>query len=160
MAENWQTVGQKFIFDVPAEAALDMRGCSLRVTVKSKTTIQLNRFLGQTDVHLSGLRDENEVQGWFPLQPETSTFKTAVTTGIITGSIKLRLQYIHSNYGLTTYFCGIQQKRLDGKEVLFSVCHRWSQNHMAVFRAEGIQGNSIRTIRVNEKSIWNDQRRC
>jgi hypothetical protein len=82
--------------------------------VKSKTVIQLNRFLGQTDVHLSGLKNESEVQGWFPLQPETSSFKTTVTTGVITGSIKLRLQYIHSNVGLAKYLLKVHEKRVEG----------------------------------------------
>jgi hypothetical protein len=104
--------GQRFIFNIPEHACEELRGYSLRVAVKSKTVIQLNRFLGQTDIHLSGLKNENEVQGWFPLQPETSSFKTTVTTGIITGSIKLRLQYIHSNTGLAKYILAVHERRV------------------------------------------------
>ena len=103
------------MFNVPAGAAVDTRSYSLRVAVKSKTVIQLNRFLGQTDVHLSGLKNEDSVQGWFPLQPETSAFKTTVTTGIITGSIKLRLQYVHTNVGFVRYLFTVFDKRAEGK---------------------------------------------
>lgn len=90
-------IGQKFFFDVPVIKSIeDIRQYSLRVTVKSKTFVQLDRFLGQTDIYFTGLKDEDEVEGWFPLQPESSSFNgisASVTTGAITGSIKLKLQW-------------------------------------------------------------------
>eukprot|EP01035_Chromulina_nebulosa_P017521 gene17521-23082_t len=106
-------LGQRFIFDIPKIASEEARGFSLRVVIKSKTVIQLNRFLGQTDIHFAGLKNESQVEGWFPLQPEKSSFKASVTTGLITGSVKLKLQWIHSNIGLTKYTLSTIDSRLN-----------------------------------------------
>jgi hypothetical protein len=115
--------GQKFIFDVPEKASTaSNRGYSIRVVVKS-VSISGKKFMGQTEVPLSGLRSENEVSGWFPLRGKAFQSITATRQVDVSlenyGSIKLRLQWVYSDHGLVRHI----QQELRRFEKYFVLVH-------------------------------------
>lgn len=97
-------IGQRFLLRVPASGAQNFRGLKVRVEVMSQSVVDiLNRSLGKTDIHLSCLKKQLPVCGWFPLRPPRGSHRSSLGGVDITGSIKLRLQWIFSDYGLVTY---------------------------------------------------------
>jgi hypothetical protein len=62
--------------------------------------ITLYPILGKTDVEFSYLKDENIIEGWFPLQLSRSS---ALQTLKMSGSIKLKLQWIYTIKGYHDY---------------------------------------------------------
>ena len=97
-------IRQRFLFKLPANMARKdkVRAVKVRVSVMSKSVVDaLNRPLGKADVELKTLQNEEEMHGWFPLRPPTGS--TRASLGDITGSVKLRLQWIHTAKGLLRY---------------------------------------------------------
>ena len=99
--------GQKFIFDVPEKAATaGNRGYFLRIIVKC-TSLFGTKFMGQTDVPLSGLQSEVDICGWFPLRGKDSTSISATQSADASlenyGSIKLRLQWVYTDVALVRH---------------------------------------------------------
>lgn len=95
MNPSW--VKQKFIFDVPLDAADNYRGYNVRILVKAKSLIGMDSVLAKLDVPFSSLKEEKWIEGWFPLRPSRAT----VLSGNVSGSIRLRLRWVHSQ----TKFC-------------------------------------------------------
>lgn len=102
-------IGQRFVFDVPdfddVNTIIKARDVKIRVNVMSKTVIRpLHRFLGQADIQFSCLKTsaEEEVKGYFLLRPQAASI-TAAQMIDVSGSIKIRLQWIHSDEGLLKY---------------------------------------------------------
>ena len=63
-------------------------------------TSQSYPILGKTDIEFSYLKDENIIEGWFPLQ---LTRSSALQTLKMSGSIKLKLQWIYTIKGYYDY---------------------------------------------------------
>ena len=90
--------GQRFIYDIPAEAIDDRRSYSLRIKVKNKTSFSMrSTTLGVTDVQFvtNELKKEHVLQGWFPLRSQNNRSYPEFV-----GSIKMRLQWVVSDDGL------------------------------------------------------------
>ncbi len=83
---------QRFVFNVPADAAEEYRGYNLRILVKAKSLIGMDPTLAKLDVPFSCLKDEKPIEGWFPLRPTRGT----VLATNVSGSIRLRLHWIQS----------------------------------------------------------------
>ena len=111
-------IGQRFIFDVPdfddVSTKIKARDVKIRVNVMSKTVIRpFHRFLGQADIQFSCLKTsaEEEVKGYFLLRPQAPSI-TAAKMIDVSGSIKIRLQWIHSDEGLIKYNLSCISNRL------------------------------------------------
>ena len=96
-------VGQRFLFDVPLQPSRSIRGYYIRVKVKSHSTIGPDTFLGQADIQFSSLVKEDEQCGWFPLKPKTFSIRVSPESLKVSGSIKLRVQWVHSVPGLRNH---------------------------------------------------------
>jgi hypothetical protein len=110
---NPKWLDQVFIFDVPVKPEQSIRGYCVRVKVKSKSYVGPDDFLGQADIQFSSLESENELRGWFPLQPQKSSIKSSVQSLEVSGSIKLRVQWIHSPNALTKHIRKATNRRID-----------------------------------------------
>ena len=55
-------LGQKFLFSVNEKAALEPRQYRIRVVVKTKENLRVSRFLGMADIHLTCLKNEQEIE--------------------------------------------------------------------------------------------------
>lgn len=55
-------LGQKFLFSVNEKAAIEPRHYRIRVVVKTKENLRVNRFLGMADIHLTCLMSEQEIE--------------------------------------------------------------------------------------------------
>ena len=95
-------VGQRFLIDVPPRAAEDTRGIAVRVTVATKSVVNISKTFGKTDIQFASLKGEEPVIGWFPLRPTSSARPTSQTFEIF-GSVKLKLQWVHSHTKLVKY---------------------------------------------------------
>jgi hypothetical protein len=78
----------------------EQRKYNVRVIVKARALVGLDPVLGQTDIEFSCLREERVLQGWFPLRAIRSSSILALK---VSGSIKLRLQWVHSPVGYVNY---------------------------------------------------------
>lgn len=97
---NW--LEQRFVFDVPEKAVLEQRKYNVKVLVKARSIVGLDTTLGQTDIEFSCLKEERPLEGWFPLR---SVRASSVLSLKVSGSIKLRLQWVHSPVGFAHYIC-------------------------------------------------------
>ena len=85
---------------MPEKAVLEQRKYNLRVTVKARSMVGLDTILGQTDIEFSCLKEEKALEGWFPLRAVRSSSLLALK---VSGSIKLKLQWVHSPLGYANY---------------------------------------------------------
>jgi len=111
--------------------------------VLTKETIRVGRFLGQVDIFLHSLKDEQERCGWFPLRPQRSSLHA--TTGKddnVSGSIKLRLRWINTQAGFRYYV----QESLEARKMQLANLHRTMKKQLAACnrRDEGQRGNRMR----------------
>jgi hypothetical protein len=98
---------QRFVFDVPSDAAEEYRGYNLRVLVKAKSLIGMDPVLAKLDVPFSCLKEETPIEGWFPLRPSRAT----VLATNVSGSIRLKLHWIHSVTKFSNHFVSSIEKR-------------------------------------------------
>lgn len=112
LAPKWSQQPQIFIFDIPAEASKITRGVSIRIEVKSFSTIGSHTFLGRTDVHLRSIFNQKESVGWYPLTGNISQRELDSPLSRIRGSVKLRVQWVHSSLALLDYYILLSQSRL------------------------------------------------
>lgn len=104
---------QVFLFNVPVKPEQSIRGYCVRVKVKNKSYVGPDNFLGQADIQFASLNDENELRGWFPLQPQKSSIKSSPQSLEVSGSIKLRVQWVHSAKALTQHVRKAINRRID-----------------------------------------------
>lgn len=96
---NPKWLKQRFVFDIDPKAEAEYRNYSLRVLVKAKSVTGVDNILAKLDVPFSCLREEVSLEGWFPLRPS----RTSMLLYKASGSIKLRLQWIHTETGLASF---------------------------------------------------------
>jgi hypothetical protein len=94
---------QVFLFKVPVTPDQPIRGYNIRVRVRGKSVVGFDDFLGEADVQFSSLIEEQEIMGWFSLKPKTSSISSSPESVEVSGSIKLRAQWIHSSSSLLKY---------------------------------------------------------
>ncbi len=139
---NPKWIGQKFVFDVPQEAAHSKRGFRLRILILSRNPFKLNDFVGQADIPLSVLQDEQERHGWFPLTRRSSRFVHLGAVDQISGSIRLRVQWLQS----TSSFLEYRIQELKG--LLSSIKLRLTRTTQRVMHLEKEQFESIQKRRL------------
>lgn len=91
---------QRFVFDIERNAIEDVRNYSIRILVKAKSLAGVDSILSKVDIPLTCLKSEEEVEGWFSLRQNANSSVLGLRTS---GSIKLRLQWIYSEYGFSGY---------------------------------------------------------
>jgi hypothetical protein len=104
--------GQVFIYNVPAEAAHMTRGHGAKVRARNFHWIGNHPSLGHTTVHLGSLRNQQEIVGWYPLvgrAVQGDLDDSLANYG--RGSVKIRMQWIHSVPGLIDYFLMLSERR-------------------------------------------------
>ena len=70
------------------------------INVKTKNILG-DSWVGQADIQLASLVHENVLTGWFPLRPhKAATAGAPVDELQHNGSIKLRVEWVHSNEAL------------------------------------------------------------
>jgi hypothetical protein len=94
---------QVFLFKVPVTPDQPIRGYNVRVRVRSKSVVGFDDFLGEADVQFSSLIDEQEIVGWFSLKPKASSITSSPESVEVSGSVKVRAQWIHSSESLLNY---------------------------------------------------------
>lgn len=151
---NPQWINQRFIFDLPEIATTETREFVLRVVVIAHDLIRRHRVIGKADIHLSCLKGEKVVKGWFPFRPAKSTTRinqSRTAAGSMasmsddgssfateTGSVKLQLQWVHSPRGLVEHVVDTCTRRLNILQENYAVQH--------ILKAEmKLGGNDINT---------------
>ena len=108
---KWAT--QVFIFNVSPEAVHATRGYSVRVRLRNFHFVGNHPTIGQTSVYLSTLRNQQELVGWYPLVGTKERSDIDDSLGSYGhGSVRLRMQWIHSIPGLLDYFLMLSERRL------------------------------------------------
>ncbi|CAM9173475.1 unnamed protein product, partial [Phaeothamnion confervicola] len=145
--------GQRFVFRVPPEAAAgSKRGFTLRVLVLSREFFRPNDFLGQADVPLSLLQDQREQVGWFNLNRRSSRFMHLATGDKVSGSLQLRVRWVHSASMLLEHRCDALERfragaeeRLTGVKLLLERLEA-EQRRNRDRRRLGMQGSRGRSV--------------
>ena len=107
---------QIFVIDIPQQAVQTTRGYSVRVRLKDFEFLGTGNFLGQCDVQLNSLAGQQETVGWFPLTARTGKVFQRSSNEKVSGSVKLRLQWIHSTPSLLKYRHNFLTTRLETLE--------------------------------------------
>lgn len=98
---------QCFVFDVPRDAVDVSRGYSLRIKVFNCKITGNHSFLGRTEIQLQTLKNQHELEGWYPLTGrKNQEFK-------VRGSIRVRAQWIYSVPAFLDYHLQFSKRRLD-----------------------------------------------
>ncbi len=157
---NPKWIGQKFVFDVPQEAAQSKRGFRLRLLILSKDhPFALNEFVGQAEVPLSVVQDGKERHGWFPLTRRSSHFVHLGAADQVSGSIKLRVQWLQQTSSYISYRIQELNELLSDLELKLSrttqlVTHLEKEQIESVQKRRlGIQVN-VSTINRHRLRLW------
>jgi hypothetical protein len=67
--------------------------------VKAKSISGVDHVISKLDVPFTYLKETTNVEGWFPLQPSSSS----IVLTKIAGSIKLRLQWVQGEMDYASY---------------------------------------------------------
>ena len=120
---------QTFLFDVPEEAISVTRGHSIQVQVRNFRHIGQHPILGQAAVHFGSVRDQAELEGWYPLAGRTGRrdVETAPSSDWGRGSVKLRVHWVYTIPALLDYFVLISERRL----VQLTISRRGMQDQLA-----------------------------
>lgn len=105
LSPAWQ--GQSFVFNISPNAVNSARNYFIRVEVKSHSWLS-RQLLGKSEIELFALKDQQMITGWFPLTRKTEQNITKI--GSDCGSIRLRLQWIHTKAG----FIATNQSMIQG----------------------------------------------
>jgi hypothetical protein len=81
---------------------------TVSLKMKSKSLVGRDTFLGEAEVPLTSLISEQELSGWFALKPkkysQTGMGPESLSfSSLVCGSIKVRIQWIHSIRALVEY---------------------------------------------------------
>lgn len=101
-------IDQIFILDVPVDPSASIRGYNVSLKMKSKSLVGRDTFLGEAEIPLTSLISEQELKGWFALKPKKYSQQSGLGTenlsfSLVCGSIKVRIQWIHSLKTLMEY---------------------------------------------------------
>jgi hypothetical protein len=120
---------QAFVFDVPEEAISVTRGHSIQVQVRNFRLIGQHPILGQAAVHFGSVRDQAELEGWYPLAGRTGRrdVETAPSSDWGRGSVKLRVHWVYTVPALLDYYVLISERRL----VQLTISRRGMQDQLA-----------------------------
>lgn len=111
VSPTWNS--QRFVFDVPKEAASMTRGHSIKVCLRNFRPLGHNHILGAAQIELHSARDESPLEGWFPLAGRTGRHELENPLSHWgRGSIRLRLQWVYTTPALFDYFLQITEKLL------------------------------------------------
>jgi hypothetical protein len=106
---------QIFVFDVPDEAVKVTRGHSIQIKLRNFRLVGGHPILGQAAVHFGSVRNQHELEGWYPLAGRTGR-RDGETTPLSSdwgrGSIKIRVQWVYTTSALIDYFILISERRL------------------------------------------------
>lgn len=105
-------IRQCFVFDVPAEAVSVTRGHALRVNVRSFRLVGKHPTLGLSTIHLGSIRNQKELEGWYPLVAKGGRELEDPLSTFARGSVKLRVQWIYTVSSLVDYFLLLSERRL------------------------------------------------
>jgi hypothetical protein len=111
LAPKW--TNQIFVFDVPEEAASATRGHAVQFRMRNFKFIGSHPHLGQTNIHLRSLRNQQEFVGWYPLIGRTGRREledSQANWG--RGSLKLRVQWVYTVPALLDYFLLLSERQL------------------------------------------------
>ena len=103
-------IDQIFLFDIPVNPSESIRGYNIQATMKSRSLIGRDSFLGEADIPLTSLVTEKELCGWFALKPKKYSLQSSPDISLICGSLKLRIQWIHSIESLIPYLIDLSQR--------------------------------------------------
>jgi hypothetical protein len=106
-------IDQAFVFDVPPAAVEYTREHMLQLRIRGFRFIGQHPYLGQTNVHLRSLRNQEELVGWYPLVGRTGPRDLEDSNANWgRGSLKLRVQWIYTVPALLSYFLMLAENRL------------------------------------------------
>ena len=106
-------INQSFVFDVTDEAVAAPRGHSIKVRMRNFRAFGYHKVLGGAHIELHSVRDQKQLVGWFPLAGRTGRHELENPLSHWgRGSVKLRVQWIHSVSALLRYFTQLSEKRL------------------------------------------------
>ena len=105
--------GMIFLFDIPSEAVHVTRGYSIVIKIKSLNVLGKDTSLGMTEIHLRSLKNQQELIGWYPLMHGKVRGRELLhRVDLVKGSVKLRVQWIHSIPALLKHHSMLSKKRL------------------------------------------------
>ena len=105
---------QYFVFDVPEAAIKVNRGHSIKIVVRDFRSIGQHPILGQASMHFASVRNQQELEGWWPLVGKYGSSDVSVDriSDFGRGSIKLRAQWIYTIPAMIDYYSLLSQRRL------------------------------------------------
>jgi hypothetical protein len=110
---NPKWLSQVFVFDVPTDAVNTTRGYALQVNIRNFRAYGSHPVVGTARIELHSIRNQEPLVGWFPLAGRVGRRELdnqASHWG--RGSLKLRVQWIHSRPALIHYFSHLSEQRL------------------------------------------------
>ena len=112
---NPKWISQKFVFRVPEDAIAVTRGHALKIRIRNFKSVAMagHPILGSVQVDLHSVRDQRALEGWFPLSGRTGHRELENPLSHWgRGSIRLKIQWIHSVPALLDYFVLLSDARL------------------------------------------------
>lgn len=104
---------QSFVFEVPPAGVAITRGHRVQIAVKNFRSIGRHQTLGHCQIDLHTLRDQEPVEGWFPLGGRAGRRELEDdVSNWGRGSVRLRIQWIYSTKSLLKRFIRLSSSRV------------------------------------------------
>lgn len=142
---------QAFVFNVPCEAVSVTRGHSIQVCLKNFRVFGTHHTLGRAQVDLHSVRNQKPLLGWFPLIGRTG--KRELENQVShwgRGSVKLRVQWIHSIPALIQYFIILSERRLLELEMSLEGMSGLLQNEKEIQEKRITERDGFKAARVED----------
>jgi hypothetical protein len=149
---------QSFVFDVPQQAVEAPRGHSVVIWLRNFQLFGRHTVLGRAQVELLSVRNQKPLVGWFPLAGRTGRHELENPLSHWgRGSVKLRIQWIHSPSSLLDYFTLMAEKRLfDLQQSLQGMGHQLlNKKDAEAIKRDGIDG--FKRVRVQDLVAFSAQ---
>jgi hypothetical protein len=144
--------GQSFVFDVPPAAVAVTRGHAVRLTIKNFRTLGRHQILGRVQIDLHTLRDQEPLEGWYPLAARTG--HRELEQNVSHGSVFVRSQWIYSTRSLLRRFVRLSELRLAELQQsalgMATQLERKRRNETPKVPARGLRG--FRSLLLSKKS--------
>lgn len=142
---------QSFVFDVPCEAVSVTRGYSIQVCLKNFRVFGTHNTLGRAQVDLHSLRNQKPLVGWFPLIGRTGRREIENQFSHWgRGSVKLKVQWIHSIPSLIQYFIILSEHRLFELQNCLDGMAQLLEKEREIQRKNVIESDGFKAARVDD----------
>jgi hypothetical protein len=146
---NPKWLSQVFVFDLPSDSVDTTCGYSFQVNIRNFRAYGSHPVVGKARIQLHSIRNQEPLVGWFPLAGRVGRRELenhASHWG--RGSLKLRVQWIHSAPALIHYFSHLSEQRLRDIQDCLKILYRQRDMEYEANEKKRAENDGFKAVRI------------